>query len=74
MKLTELLLNETGIVESVDLSLISAQRLIEMGFSKGTAISVELMGISPTLKAYRIKNTILAIRNETAEHINIKLL
>ena len=74
MKLTELLLNETGIVESVDLSLISAQRLIEMGFSKGTAISVELMGISPMIKAYRIKNTILAIRNETAEHINIKLL
>jgi len=74
MKLTELPLSKTGVIESVDKYFSSAQRLIEMGFSKGTNVSVELVGISPNLRAYRIKNTIIAIRNETAEHINIKLL
>ncbi|MBQ7384935.1 MAG: ferrous iron transport protein A [Ruminococcus sp.] len=67
-------LGEKAFVNTVDPSCAFAQRLIEMGFSNGTEVEVVIRGISKHLKAYKIKNTVVAIRDELAEKINVILI
>lgn len=74
MKLSQLNFGEKAFVNTVDPSSTFAQRLIEMGFSNGTEVEVVIRGISKHLKAYKIKNTIVAIRDELAEKINVILI
>ena len=71
MRLSNLTLGETAYIESVDSSAFFAQRLIEMGFSKGSRVEVAIKGVSKHLKAYKIKNTIVALRDDTADMINV---
>lgn len=71
MKLSKLTLGETAYIESIDPSASFTQRLIEMGFSKGSEVEVAIKGVSKHLKAYKIKNTIVALRDETADKINV---
>lgn len=71
MKLSQLKPGEKALIESVGLSAGLSRRLIEMGFSKGSEVEVAIKGVSKHLKAYKIKNTLVAIRDETAEKINV---
>lgn len=71
MKLSKIKLGQVAVITSVDLNSVSAQRLIEIGFSKGTEVSAVIKGISRRLTAYKVKNTVIALRNETADNINV---
>lgn len=73
MKLNDLRIGQKGFIESLDFSKSFAQRLIEMGFSLGTEVQVVLVGINKKLKAYKVKNTVVALRDETAQIINVNL-
>lgn len=73
MKLSRLNIGEKARIISVENKSWIAQRLVEMGFSKGTEVEVAIEGLSKNLKAYRIKNTVIAIRNEVADSINVIL-
>lgn len=73
MKLSRLNIGEKARIISVENKSCIAQRLVEMGFSKGTEVEVAIEGLSKNLKAYRIKNTVIAIRNEVADSINVIL-
>ncbi len=73
MKLSEMKTGQRAIIEKIDSTYLYAQRLIEIGFSEGTEVSVEIKGMSHYLTAYKVKNTTIALRDKTAEKINILL-
>lgn len=50
----------------------SRRRLLDLGFIKGTPIKVEYPGPMKNPKAYLIKNTLIALRNDQAELILIE--
>ncbi len=71
MKLSDIKINQKAVIASVDTSGLSAKRLMEMGFSAGTEVKKIINGISSNLSAYEVKNTVVALRNKTAELINV---
>lgn len=71
MKLNDLKINQKALIVSVDASDHSAKRLIEIGFSVGTEVTKVLYGIGANLSAYEVKNTVVALRKETAESVNV---
>lgn len=71
MKLSKINLGQTAVITSVNPHSPSAQRLIEIGFSKGAEVSAIIKGMSPCLTAYKVKNTVIALRDETADNINV---
>ena len=74
MKLCELRINQKAIINFVDTSDLSALRLIEIGFSKGSEVEKVISGISKSLNAYKVKNTVVALRNNTADNIKVSLI
>ncbi len=49
----------------------SRRRLLDLGFIKGTEIKVEMQGPSGEPKAYLLRNTLIALRNDQADLILI---
>lgn len=74
MKLSEIDLNVKARIISIDNNCKYAQRLIEIGFSDGTMVQSVLKGINGRLTAYCVKNTVIALRDETASMINVLLI
>ena len=74
MKLFELKVNQKAVVVSVDTACISAKRLIEIGFSSETEVEKVINGISKNLNAYKVKNTVVALRNDITDKINVLLI
>lgn len=74
MKLSEIDLNVKARIIAVDKNCKYAQRLIEIGFSNGTVVQGVLKGINGKLTAYSVKNTVIALRDETAGMINVLLI
>jgi len=50
----------------------SRRRLLDLGFTKGTPIRIEYAGPMKNPKAYLIRNTLIALRNDQAELILIE--
>ena len=73
MKLNKMKIGQKAIVDFIDISPFT-RRLIEMGFSKNAQVEMLIRGMSNSLTAYRIKNTVVALRDETAENINVTLV
>jgi len=73
MKLSKIKTGQKAVITSVDASDISSQRLIEIGFSVDSEVEVLIKGMNPNLTAYRVKNTIIALRDKTADKINVLL-
>lgn len=48
------------------------RRLLDFGFIKGTTIETEMQGPSKEPKAYKIRNTLIALRNDQADLILIE--
>lgn len=71
MKLNDIKINQRAIVVSVSTSAGSSKRLIEMGFAVGAEVRKVIEGISANLNAYEVKNTVVALRNDTAESVNV---
>ena len=48
------------------------RRLLDLGFIKGTVLTLEYMGPRQNPRAYRLRNTLIALRNDQAELILIE--
>ncbi len=73
MKLSEIEVGSNARIFSIDTSYKYAQRLIEIGFSQGTVVKAVMKGLNRSLTAYSVKNTVIALRSETADKINVIL-
>ena len=48
------------------------RRLLDLGFIKGTLLTIEYMGPNQNPRAYRLRNTLIALRNDQADFILIE--
>lgn len=71
MTLSDLKLNEIGIINKINCSQEIKKRFLDLGFVKYTKISPVLTSPSGNIRAYLIKDTLIAIRSEDAEKILI---
>lgn len=71
MNLNELPLNDIGIIKNVKCYGSIKRRLLDMGLVKGTNVIPVLVSPSKDPRAYQIRGSIIAIRREDAENIEI---
>jgi len=72
VNLTELKKNINAKILNINLNNNLADRLLEIGFSPGANIKF-IYEFNSTF-AYKIKNSLIALRKEDAEKINIKII
>lgn len=73
INLNQLQLNQIGIVEKIKCEESIKRRLLDMGLVKGTKIVPVLTSPSKDPRAFQVRGTIIAIREEDAAKIDIKL-
>lgn len=75
IRLGSLKTDETGIVEGISKECRGAnrRRLLDLGFVPGTKVSIGLVSPMNDPRAYRLRSTDIALRNEQANFILIKL-
>lgn len=73
MRLSKITKGQNAKIIGIDDNDKITSRLIEMGFSTGTVIEVLYCGFGKNLTAYKVKNTVLALRAETADKIIVQL-
>lgn len=71
INLTQLPLNENGIIKDVKCEGNIKRRLLDMGLVKGTKITPVLVSPSKDPRAFEVRGTIIAIRKEDAENIKV---
>ena len=71
--LYDLNINESLLVEKINLNKKTKQRLLDMGLIKGSIITCVFTSPFKDPKAYLIKGTVLAIRKEDALKIEGKI-
>ena len=72
INLNQLPLNENGIIEEVECDGNIKRRLLDLGLVKGTNIIPVLVSPSKDPRAFQVRGSIIAIREEDA--LNIKIL
>ena len=72
--LSSLDIGDKVIIEKIDDSLELKERLVDMGFTKGSEIECVLKACFNGPIAYRIKNTVIALRRKDASKILVKCL
>lgn len=70
MKLNELSINKEGKIKYIKQSNIK-RRLMDMGLNKNIIIKPVL--INKNIKAYSVKNTIIALRDKDAKNIEVEI-
>ncbi|MBQ8573126.1 MAG: ferrous iron transport protein A [Ruminococcus sp.] len=73
MKLSDIKIGQKVKISGIDMSFDLAQRLVELGFSVNTEVKALIKGMGKSLTAYKVKNTVVALRNETADRIYVVL-
>lgn len=71
LDLSKLPLNKVGIIRDVECDGNIKRRLLDMGLVKGTKIIPVLISPSKDPRAFLVRGTIIAIRKEDAEKIQI---
>ena len=71
--LTELALNLSGKIISIDVSPNIKRRLLDLGIIPNTSITPVFKSTGGDPIAYEIRGTVLAIRNQDAENILVSL-
>lgn len=71
-KLDTMNIGEVGIIDKIDSNLNIKHRLLEMGFVSGEKIECLLINPFKNMKAYKIKETVIGLRNTDASRIYIK--
>ena len=69
MTLDKLPLNQSGTIKNIKGSVEIKQRFTDLGFISGTKITPILTSPSGNIRAYNIKDTILAIRDTDSVNI-----
>lgn len=72
ISLNELPLNKSGIIKEVQCEGNIKRRLLDMGLVKGTNIIPVLVSPSKDPRAFLVRDTIIAIRKEDAENIEVE--
>ena len=70
--LNDLKLNEIATIESVETSQNIKRRLMDIGFVKGEKVKLILKNFGDNMRAYKIKNTVIAIRLSDTKNILVK--
>ena len=70
--LTQLPLNKSGKIKSIECNEGIERRLLDMGLINGTNIEPILVSPSGDPRAFLVRGTIIAIRKEDAKDIKIK--
>lgn len=72
MTLSDLPLNKTGIITSLNCNENIKRRLLDLGLIEGTTITPLLVSPSSDPKAFEIRDTIIAIRKEDTSKIYVE--
>ena len=73
MTLLDLRDGDRGLLESIDLPLDIATRLMEMGFLPGSIVSPGYAAPGGDPRVFRVDGSEVAIRRETAVHLRVTL-
>lgn len=71
IKLSQLKLNNKGIIEKVNCQEGIKRRLLDLGLVKGTNIVPVLVSPSKDPRAFLVRQSIIAIRKEDADNIDV---
>ncbi|MEG0327677.1 MAG: FeoA family protein [Erysipelothrix sp.] len=71
MKLSEVKVGRKAIIERINIDEHMLLRLLDLGFINGTVIEVIQSSPSGNPRAYKVRNTIYAIRQSEAECIEV---
>ena len=71
MNLCDLKVNAKAIIKEINYNSNIKRRLYDLGFTKGTKIELALISPSKHIKAYCIRDSLIAIRNKDAKKIEI---
>lgn len=71
MKLSNLKINEFGNIQKINCTPEIKKRFIDLGFIQGSKITPVLTSPSGNIRAYLIKDTVIAIRDEDSSNIII---
>ena len=72
MHLSDLKINDIGIIKKINSSDSEVRRLYDLGFVKDSVVIPILVSPSKLIKAYLIKDTIIALRNSDASKIEVE--
>lgn len=70
--LNDLKINEEGIIVKVDTNQNIRRRLMDIGFVKGEKVKLILKNFGDNMRAYKIKNTVMALRVDDTKNILIR--
>lgn len=73
INLNQLVLNKIGIIKDIKCEETIKRRLLDMGLVKGTKIVPVLTSPSKDPRAFEVRGTIIAIRQEDAVKIDIEV-
>lgn len=72
-ELNKLKIGETAILQNIEDDLEIKKRLLDIGFTKGSMIECVRRAAFSGPVAYRIKNTIIALRNSDTKKIHVEV-
>ena len=70
--LNDLKINEEGIIVKVYTKQNIKRRLMDIGFVKGEKVKLILKNFGDNMRAYKIKNTVMALRVDDTKNILIR--
>ena len=73
-RLNELFINEEGVIKKVVAPSNIKNRLIDIGFVKGTKIKKVLVSPGKDMVAYDIKGAVIAIRKDDTKEIIVEVV
>ena len=71
MNLNKIDFNKRAVIKSINLHGIKKRRLFDLGFIPGEMVIKEFESIFKNPICYKIKNTLIALRNEDACNIEV---
>lgn len=72
MHLSDLKINDIGNIRKINSSDSEVRRLYDLGFVVGSKVSPILISPSKLIKAYSIKDSIIALRDSDASKIEVE--
>ena len=72
MHLSDLKINDIAFIKKIDLNNSELRRLYDLGFINGSLIKNILVSPSKLIKAYLIKDTVIALRDSTSSKIEVE--
>lgn len=71
--LNELEINSVGVIKKVNLDYKLKRRISDLGIVKGTKVKPMFCGACGGIRAYEIRNILIAIRDEDASKIDVEI-